>query len=88
MTDSTYGTGTGGGDHSEALRALEQLDSHIGGASAADALDRNQMCEQYRRIKPLLNTAITLVQAIPVYGPRIAAAIRFLMGIADTVCPG
>lgn len=93
MTDTSYGAGPGGtaDDHREALRALEQIDSEIGGmggGAAADALDRNQLCEQYRRIKPLLETAIRLVQAIPVYGPRIAAAIRFLMTIADQVCPG
>jgi hypothetical protein len=85
MTDSAINTGSGG-DHGEALAALERLESEIAGVSATDSLDRDQVCEQYRRIKPLLNTAITLVQAIPVYGPRIAAAIRFLMGIADRVC--
>ena len=93
MTDTSYGAGMGGtgDDHTEALRALEQIHSEVGGTAGgatADALDRNQLCEQYRRIKPLLETAIRLVQAIPVYGPRIAAAIRFLMTIADQVCPG
>jgi len=85
MTDSAINTGSGG-EHGEALAALERLEAEIGSVSATESLDRNQMCEQYRRIKPLLNTAITLVQAIPVYGPRIAGAIRFLMGIADQVC--
>lgn len=91
MTDTSYGTGMGGDDHGDALRALDQIEAQVGGAGAgasADALDRGQLCEQYRSIKPLLERAIKLVQAIPVYGPRIASAIRFLMTIADQVCPG
>src|SRR5688572_25683387 len=106
MSDTTYGTGDTGGaggaggagggaadDHSDALSALEQLHSEVGGAEGAAAdfsaagMDPAQLCDQYRRIKPLLQTALKLVKAIPVYGPRIASAIQFLMQIADTVCP-
>lgn len=99
MTDTTYGTGaggTGGGadDHSDALDALDQIHSQVAGAPegaagdfSAARVDPGQLCNQYRQLKPLLNTALKLVKAIPVYGPRIASAIQFLMQIADTVCP-
>lgn len=87
MSDTNIDIGGDPGDHSEALAALERLDAEIGAAGTAATLDRADLCAQYHRLKPLLATAIKLVQAIPIYGPRIANAIRFLMTLADQVCP-
>ncbi|HEX2079419.1 MAG TPA: hypothetical protein VHG08_16960 [Longimicrobium sp.] len=43
------------------------------------------MGSQHRHFQPLLNTGLTLVEAIPGPRPRIASAIPFLMQIAGTV---
>ena len=86
MSNTDTATRFGSGDHEEALAALERIESEFGQSRLESAVDPGQICQQYQQIKPLLNTALTLVQAIPIYGPRIAGAIRLLMGIADTLC--
>ena len=89
MTDPTAGATFRGEDpHAEALAALDRIDAAIGGASVTDArLDPGQLCEQYRRIRPWLETVLPMIQAIPVVGPKIVRVVRMLMSIADTLCP-
>lgn len=77
-------------DEKEALQALDKIEravaKHESGVSAAAAVDIKQLCKVYNQIKPWLTTALSLIEKIPVYGKKIAAAIRTLMSIADVVC--
>jgi hypothetical protein len=75
----------------EALRALDQIEEEIGPErmerGVARELNLDELCEKYQKIKPWLSRALGLIEKIPVYGSKIALAIRFLMGIADVACP-
>ena len=76
-----------------ALRALDAIATRVGsgggrgGARARSRRNAPNICKEYEKIKPLLKTALALIERIPVYGKKIGAAIRFLMQVADTVCP-
>lgn len=77
-------------DEANALKALTAIDKKLAVVPkkrTTKDIDLGAICKQYKAIKPLLQTALPLVEKIPVYGPKIAIAIRFLMGIADVACP-
>jgi hypothetical protein len=67
----------------EGLDALNEIEKI---ASEPAPEDLKGICEKYKKIKPFLEKALIFVAMIPVYGSKIAAAIRFLMGVADTAC--
>ena len=71
-------------DHAAALKALDKIDTILNKPAAAAGVE--DLCKTYAKIKPLLETALTLVILIPIYGAKIAAAIKFLMSIADKAC--
>lgn len=74
----------------DALKALASIEKKLATSvqkKGAKGLDLGAICKQYKAIKPLLETALPLIEKIPVYGAKIAAAIRFLMKIADVACP-
>lgn len=73
--------------------ALERIDATVrgsvtraGGAEAA-ALDLGDLCKKYQAIRGSLEILVKLVKKIPGIGAKIAAAIEFLMGLADIACP-
>lgn len=81
----------------QALVALDEIErvirSHAGidtmvcgGAVSHDPMMGEGMCAEYGQIRPKLDTALPTIDRIPLYGVKIAAAIRFLMQIADTHC--
>ena len=70
-------------NHAEALKALDKIETILTGPKALAAED---LCKTYAKIKPLLETALTLIGLIPVYGAKIAVAIKFLMSLADKMC--
>lgn len=78
----------------DALKALDKADRAIakfqaskGGARAAAAsIDPAELCKLYKQIKPLVSAVLPLVEAIPVYGAKIASVIRVLMQVADAAC--
>ena len=70
-------------NHAEALKALDKIETIV---TARSALAGEDLCKTYAKIKPLLETALTLIGIIPVYGPKIVAAIKFLMALADKMC--
>ena len=82
---------TGDSDEKAALQALDRIEKavakHEASAPVTAAVDLKQICKVYQQIKPWLETALKLVEKIPVYGKKVAAAIRILMKIADAVCP-
>ncbi len=55
-------------------------------AATAAAMDIAAACKVYNQIKPWLTTALPLIEKIPMYGKKIAVAIRTLMQIADVAC--
>lgn len=71
----------------KALTSIEKKLATVSQSRSAKGPDLGSICKQYKTIKPLLETALPLVEKIPVYGAKIAAAIRFLMKIADVACP-
>ena len=75
---------------SEETAALDRIDAELTGSStravtAAEGV--GDLCDRYHKIKGPLLILIKIVKKIPVYGGKIAAALEFLMGIADAVCP-
>lgn len=84
-------------DEQKQLDALNTLDAELSAYGPADGfatltfeaarLDVSDLCEQYRRYRRYLELALGLIERIPVYGPKVAKAIRFLMAIADNCCP-
>ena len=84
-------------DEQKQLDALNTLDAELSAYAAADGfaaltfdaakLDADDLCEQYQRYRRYLELALGLIERIPVYGRKVAKAIRFLMAIADNYCP-
>lgn len=74
----------------DALQALGKIEravaKHESGKLGAAAADLAAACKVYNQIKPWLTTALPLIERIPVYGKKIASAIRTLMQIADIAC--
>jgi hypothetical protein len=75
----------------EEAEALARIDAELKGGSAAlagaEALDLGELCKKYHAIRGSLETLIKLVKKIPGVGAKIAAALEFLMGLADIACP-
>jgi hypothetical protein len=74
----------------DALQALNKISQVAARAQAAPAaraaVDIKNLCKTYNQIRPLLERALPLIERIPVYGKKIADAIRILMQIADVAC--
>ncbi len=70
------------------LDALDKIEKTIGPPTekAVAIPSLPELCQKYHLIRPWVVILLTFIEQIPVYGKRIAAVIRFLMGIADTVC--
>jgi hypothetical protein len=72
----------------DALNKVERaLGKHEAKMSTAKALpNKDELCKTYHSIKPFLETILPWVERIPIYGKRVADAIRFLMRLADALC--
>lgn len=68
----------------EAREALAEIEKALGGATAREMVDPKQACDTYRRIRPWLERALPWIERV---SRQLAEAVRFLMGIADTLCP-
>lgn len=74
----------------EESSALDQIDAELAGSpvrSKAAALDIGDLCEKYQSIRAALLILVKIVKKIPGIGGKIAAAIEFLMSLADIACP-
>ena len=70
----------------EALSKVEQTVGHT--RTTRGALpDFKTVCENYRSVRPMLEKALPLIEKVPLYGGKIATAIRFLMAVANVACP-
>ncbi len=68
----------------QALEAFDSIERELD--ATPKALNVN-LCEQYQRIKKLIDLVLPLIERIPVYGSKIALVVRFLMKLADVACP-
>lgn len=73
--------------------ALERIDAELTGFStrsrtmAVAGGGEGDLCEKYRAIRAALLILIKIVKKIPGIGSKIAAALEFLMSLADAFCP-
>lgn len=68
------------------MSALDRIDAEVS-KTAAKEVDGESLCATYRKIRAFLEQVIPFVKLIPVWGGKLAAALTFLMSLADTVCP-
>jgi hypothetical protein len=72
----------------EGLEALNQIESVLQEQETVRGIPSlDQMCAQYRDVRPLVDKSLWLIELIPVYGSKIAGTIRFLTKVADLACP-
>ena len=72
----------------EGIEALNQLDSALREQETVRGIPNlAQVCEQYQNVRPLVEKSLWAIEFIPVYGSKVAAAIRFLTKVADLACP-
>ena len=72
-------------NESDALKALDKIEKSLQPIDTKGA-SQKELCTEYKKIKKFLEKALGLIEKIPVYGKKIATAIKFLMHIADTIC--
>ena len=74
----------------EEAAALDQIDSVVQKGKttrSVEAPDAADLCKQYHSIRGPLLILVKILKKIPGFGTKAAAALEFLMGLADTVCP-
>jgi hypothetical protein len=80
----------------EEMAALERIDAELknfkrpvaeGAAAPLAAADMGELCKKYQALRKPLEILIVFLKKIPGFGAKAAAALEFLMGIADAVCP-
>ena len=74
----------------QAMSALDEIERVIRststGTSRGIAAAGSDICAEYRQIRPRLDVALPMIDRIPLYGGKIATAIRFLMQMVDGQC--
>jgi len=72
----------------QAMEALANIERELAPAQRGqEKLDLPNLCQQYKKVKALLEIALPFIERIPVYGQKIGVAVRFLMKMADIACP-
>ena len=71
----------------ENVKQLEQIARELDEARSAKTVEDLDLCEQYKRVKPILEKALPFIRLIPKFGKQIADAMEMLMGIANNFCP-
>ncbi|MDP9177770.1 MAG: hypothetical protein M3O61_08825 [Gemmatimonadota bacterium] len=74
-------------EFADAIQGLDSVLNTSAGPRSLQGIDGKSLCRDYQRIKSFLEKALPFIEKIPMWGKQIAAAIRLLMGIADTLCP-
>jgi hypothetical protein len=70
------------GENEKFINDLNKLEKLLASPKAADL---GNACEIYTKVKPILEAVLPVLEKIPAIG-KIAAAVRFLMTIADSFC--
>ena len=73
----------------EQAAALDRIDAALTGrdARALAALDPSDLCKKYQSLRKDLLVLIKVLKLIPKFGTKAAAALEFLMSLADKLCP-
>jgi hypothetical protein len=73
----------------EQAAALDRIEAELTGpqAETVAALDASDLCKKYQSIRDDLLTLIKILKLIPKFGAKAAAALEFLMSLADKLCP-
>jgi hypothetical protein len=74
----------------EEAAALDQIDSILQKgktAASAEGLSESELCDKYHSLRGALLILVKILKKIPGIGAKAAAALEFLMSLADTVCP-
>lgn len=74
----------------EETAALDRIATELkpsAGASALAVESVENLCEKYHALKASLEFLVKILKKIPGFGAKAAAALEFLMKLADTVCP-
>ena len=69
------------------LDTLDKIEAILEPPQVKAALSPADLCKQYKALRPLLLVLLPWIGQIPVYGEKIVSVIKFLMGIADSLCP-
>lgn len=65
------------------LQALDDVETLQVSTTASTA----DICNVYKKVKPVLTGILPFIELIPVWGKRAAAAIRLLQKGLDMLCP-
>jgi len=74
----------------EEVAALDRIEAELkgtAGAKAFAAASVGDLCKKYHALKSSLEILVKILKKIPGFGAKAAAALEFLMGLADIVCP-
>ena len=73
----------------EETAALDRIADELKfpGATATTHFDRGELCKKYQQLKGSLKILVEFVKKIPGIGAKVAAALEFLMTLADLACP-
>jgi len=73
----------------EQAAALDRIEAKLTGpqAKTVAAFDAGDLCKKYQSIRKDLLILITILKLIPKVGAKAAAALEFLMSLADKLCP-
>jgi len=71
----------------EILNAFEEIERSLQGRmvamEAADSVNRDNLCDTYKHVRPWLETILPTVETI---STKLSSILRLLMRIADTTC--
>jgi len=66
--------------------ALDRIDAELGARAISEG-SVEDLCKIYKSLKGPLEILVAFLKKIPGFGKKAAAAIEFLMKIADGLCP-
>jgi len=69
----------------QAAEILGQIEEQTKGLSEGTP-SKDELCKKYKLTKPLIEAILPWIEKLP-NGKKIADVIRFLMRIADLLCP-
>lgn len=85
--EKTTGLSISGDNLKNLEKVAKDLDKARGSDAAAKSAAKLNPCAEYKKIKPILKTALPFIRLLPKFGKQVADAIELLMGIADNFCP-
>lgn len=71
----------------EESAALDRIDAELNQTKALAEGGVEDLCKIYKGLKGPLEILVKLLEKIPGFGAKAAAALEFLMKIANAVCP-